>query len=356
MKRNRLTTILLIIVSGLLLAACTGAPMEASWPGVTATDEMAYIANGMEVYAVRINDGSLAWRYPEKTDTARVYYAAPALGDGHLIVGDYKDKLVSLDPQNGNFQWEYDQAKGGFIGSPLTLDGMVYAPSTDHNLYAMDVNRNYRWTFTAQNMLWAHPVVDGNLIYQAGMDRKLYAIDRASGVESWSMTLNGAMIAPPAIDSEGNLYIGTTASEMVAIEAATRTKKWSIKTDGMVWSQPLVNNGTIFFGDMTGKVYALDRATGNTKWTLVLNGPVIAAPILVGEKLIFVTETGDIQAVSQEGVKVWAHSVEKSQLYSTPVVADEKILVPVTMGKDGTVLVAVDFNGNQLWSFAPPKK
>lgn len=356
MKNKTFFPVLLVVLLGMLLSACTGAPMETSWPGVSATEDTAYLANGAEIYAIRINDGAFVWRYPEKPDTARVYFASPTLADGHLIVGDYKNKLSALDPKNGSFIWSFDEGKGGYIGSSLVQDGVIYAPSTDFTLYAFDLNKDVKWRFPTQNMLWAPPVTDGNFIYQSGMDRTLYAINKATGKEAWSKKFGGALIASPALDMNGSLFVGSLSSEMVALQSATGDELWRMKTDGTVWSQALVINDKVIFGDVTGKVYALDAKTGSVVWNLTLDGVITASPVLAGDNLVFVTETGSIQAVSLDGMKVWTHTIEKSKLYSTPVVVNQMILVPVTMGKDGILLVAVDFNGNQLWSFAPPKK
>ena len=73
---------------------------------------------------------------------------------------------------------------------------------------------------------------------------------------------------------------------------------------------------------------------------------------MTSEGLVFLTETGDVLLVNFEGVKQWTRSID-GQLYGTPTVGEDRIVVPVVGGEE--LLVTYDFRGNQVWTFVPPK-
>jgi hypothetical protein len=113
----------------------------------------------------------------------------------------------------------------------------------------------------------------------------------------------------------------------------------------------LIGN-TLYFGDFTGKAIALSTKDGSPVWALDLAGPVIASAIAFKDGLIYVMETGDIQALTLDGKKSWSHKIN-GKLYSTPVVVGDRLVVPVTAGDK--LMVALDTNGNEVWSFVMPK-
>jgi outer membrane protein assembly factor BamB len=354
MKSFPIKIFLLLAIGGILLSACAGGPISNSWPGVTAGKDMVYLSDQGFVFAVKVSDGSMAWRYPSDKANATSFFAAPALTDTELVVGDYGTSLYSLDPQNGSGSVIFNKSKKRWVASPLIVDNKILAPSSDGNLYALDLKGNPVWPkpFKTQQSLWAQPVSDGKLAFQAGMDHSLYAVVLADGSQVWSIDLGGAAIGSPALDKNGVLYIGTLASEMLALSADTGRIVWRRTSPGTIWGKPLVVGDNLYYGDFSGKATALLARDGSPVWNIDLAGPVIAPPIIFTDNLIFVMETGDVQAVTMDGKKSWSHKIN-GKLYSTPVVVGDRLVVPVTQGDK--LLVALDTNGNEIWSFVMPK-
>lgn len=302
--------------------------------------------------AVRLSDGSLAWHFPEKADNRQTFYASPTLVDGQLIAGSYSNVLYSINPNSGALNWEFDQAHGRYVASASAVRDTILAPSADHTLYALDLKGNLRWKFSTGHALWASPWSDGEYVYQPSMDHFLYKLKLADGSLEWKTDLGGAAVSPPVPGNDGQIYLGTLTNEVLAVQTSDGSILWRFKTDDAVWSKPVLVENTLYVGDLKGKIYALDAANGSVKWSQEIDGSFVAAPAVNSNGLIFASEDGNLLAVSYEGQKLWTRSIS-GKLYTSPLVIDGKILVPVTKGED--VLVAFDDNGNQLWKFIPPK-
>ena len=55
------------------------------------------------------------------------------------------------------------------------------------------------------------------------------------------------------------MYVGSVDKKVYALNGATGEKKWEFVTGGEVLSSPAVgSDGTIYFGSVDKKVYALD--------------------------------------------------------------------------------------------------
>jgi len=313
---------------------------------------MAYLNS---IYAIKASDGSLAWRYPEKPETSVTYYAPPAVTGDQIIAGSYASTVSSINiptgSQYGTERWRYKDNKGRDIGGALVINDLILVPSSDYNLYALDMQGGLRWKFKANHGLWACPTSDGELAYVPSMDHYLYAVSLKDGGLVWKVDLGAAAVAGVELN-EGVLYLGTLGKQVLAVNAKDGQVVWKVATDGMVWNQPVYHDGAIFIGDMNGSLYALDVKTGAQKWKLNAGGPVIATAALLPEGVVFVDENGGVKMINFNGEIVWTRSIN-GKLYTSPVVAGERVVLGVTGGDH--LLVALDLRGNDLWSFDLPK-
>jgi len=349
--------ILLILSSlalGLLLSGCATGLTPSSWPGITSDGATAYVASANAVYAVNLENGNELWRFPEKVDAKKTFYAAPVLTpDGQLIVGGYDRVLYSLNPQNGQINWQYAEARDRWIGSVLVANDLIYAPNADYNLYAFNLKGEFQWKFAARQALWAAPVTDGQRIYFGSLDRKVHALNAHSGQLAWDKALTGALLGSPVLGDSGQLYVATFGGDVFALDRTNGNQLWKFAADNFVWSAPVLSDGVIYFGDSKGNFYALDAATGAKDWSLQPNSPILGTPLVVGGQILFGTEAGSLYAVDVQGKNAWNQNLD-GKLYGTPVAGGDLILVAPVEGQ--SLLIALDQAGVQKWAFAPAKK
>lgn len=354
--KNKTLLLLIFITAMLVLAGCSGSMMTpVSWPGTVSDGETVFIAHGSFVYAVDAEDGKEIWRFPsEKADKAISFFASPVLAEDQLITGDYTNILYSFDPANGSTNWTFDMAEDRYADSPLVLDDMLYAPSADGNLYALDMNGNYEWSFEKSESFWAKPVTDGENLYVSSMDHNLYAVSLDGGRELWSYDLEGAAVSGPLLDN-GTLYAGSLAKQVVAIDKDSGRKIWSFVTNDGVWGTPVATDGLVVFADSTGNIYAVEAESGKLNWNAEISSTITGSGVFFEEGVIFTTEDGNIVEIDLDGKKkTWGRTVD-GKLYSTPIIVNNTLIVGVTDGADGLLALAFDFNGNEVWSFTPEK-
>ena len=201
-------------------------------------------------------DGTQLWRYPEKADGARTFYAAPLVLADQLIVGDYAGTLTSLNLSTGTERWTFKQTKGYWVAAPQVAGDTILAANADGTLYALDLNGGLRWKFSAKNPMWSQPVSDAEKVYQASLDHNLYALNLKDGAKVWAADLGASAVGSPLLDNN-TLYIGTLSNELLAVDAASGKVQWRITTQKAVWAQPAVKDGVVIVGDESGMVYGL---------------------------------------------------------------------------------------------------
>ncbi|MCC6146637.1 MAG: PQQ-binding-like beta-propeller repeat protein [Anaerolineaceae bacterium] len=352
MKSRAIPILILSLTLMLLLTSCSGGITATSWPGYSISEGKVFLSYQTGVFAVNLSNGNMIWKYPDKADSQRNYYAPPQIADGQVLVGDYLDALHSLNLENGTEKWKFDTTNSRFISSVKVEQDTILASGSDGYLYALDLQGGIRWKFKTGAANWAKPASDSETVYLPSMDHYLYGIDLKSGKEIWKTNLGGAVIAGLTLNSD-NLYVGTLANEMLAVGKKDGKIVWRFGTDSAVWAIPVLKDGVLYFGDKASTIYALNADNASVAWRLSeVGGPIVGSAAVIEKGLVFPTEDGKLVAVDGNGQRLWEKQIN-GKLYSSLVVAEDRIVAGVNDGD--AVLKAFDFNGSELWSFALPK-
>ena len=381
-KSKILPILIIILAASLLLSACAGgAASTTSWPGFLADNEnqVVYLAKSTHVYAIDLANPLASedekypapkfqqiWRFPVDANNKTTFYAAPVLTeDGQLLAASYNNSLYSLNPETGAQNWAFDGSSNRLLASPLVSDGMIYLPSSDYTLYALDLKGNLIWQYEAGNALWASPVSDGKVVYQPSMDHHVYALDAKTGKLIWkSDDLDGPIAGTPTLSPDGTLYCATFNKELVAIDTGNGRVLWEQPIQGWGWSGPLLQDESLFFGDLKGYIYGKSASDGSDLWQpnqppaqqgqkTSLNA-ISERPLFLGDKLYFASELGTMYAVNPEsGSPIPFFTVSGSRLYTSPQSAGDLILVAPYDGRQ--LLIGLNSTGQVVADFVAPK-
>jgi outer membrane protein assembly factor BamB len=354
MKRIFFISIIIVVLAS-LLSSCGGGPVINSWPGISVdtNSNTIYVAYQSSVFAVQSN-GTMKWRYPEKADNNRQYYAPPVLTpDGQLIISGYDAKLYSLNPASGQLnKIFFEGGKGRYIDGPAVGGDGLYVPCSDEILYATDLQGGKRWSFNSGQALWSKPAIKENTLYLSSMNRNLYALNAKDGNVIWKQDAGGAIVSTPALSEDGILYVGTFSKEILAFDP-TGKNLWRTPIEGWIWSTPAISGGVLYVGDINGTLYAINRTNGKVSWKITPDSASISGtPLVLKEKIYFTTQAGNFYAVDLNGNVLWNRAVG-GKIYNGPIEANDQVLV-APVGID-PILLAFDSEGNQKWTFAPPK-
>lgn len=349
MKNRILPIITMICLLALLLTACSGSGTTAtSWGGAAITDSAVYFADGSMIYALKSENGNTIWSYPEKASATRSFLAAPVVAGDQLLVGDFASNLTSLSIRDGKENWQFSDATGKYIDSPLVVGELILAPNADGTLYALDLNGNQVWSFTAEHSLWAQPVCDGTTVYATSLDHYLYALDLATGTLQWKTDLKASLVARPTL-ADGILYLGNLDGQVFAVDTNGGAILWEQKVAGGVWSAPLLVEGQLYFGDQTGVVYGLTAADGSIATTLETESAMLGSGVSTSEGIFFGNEKGELVLVGFDGIKKWSRTVDVGAIYSNLVLNNDMIILVTNKGEKP--LVAMNTDGNEIWYF-----
>lgn len=225
------------------------------------------------------------------------------------------------------------QTDGLVTASPAVLHGVVYVPSGDGRVYALNAETGaLLWRSANIEAGYPSPAVVGGRVYVGtGVDFcRLYALDAGTGAVLWRTPVIGGGMTSPAV-AGGRVFVGSGES-LYALDAATGSLLWAAPTDTL-FSSPAVVHGRVFVGGGPN-TYALDAATGKIIWKTLTGSfgsgiwtspAVVDGRVFVGSNDAFTPNTYALDA--ETGAILWVEYNPIEVVLSSPAVANGVVFI-----------------------------
>ncbi len=174
---------------------------------------------------------------------------------------------------------------------PATGDWPMFQRGPDHsgrgsNEFSVPEGR-VAWQFETQAPILSSPAVAQSTVYLSTGDRRVVALDAATGELIWENEVNGPVDSSPAVAGD-SVFVGLKDGRLIALSRATGTLQWEFQTGDLIYSSPSVYRGVVYIGSSDGRLYALDAVSGEERWSHLTEGRVLTAPA-VHESVVAVT-------------------------------------------------------------------
>ncbi|MSQ22554.1 MAG: serine/threonine-protein kinase [Dehalococcoidia bacterium] len=147
--------------------------------------------------------------------------------------------------------------------------------------------------FQSDGPILATPAVAGNKIYVATSDRRILALDRATGQILWTYNVSGPVNSTPTV-AGGLVYVGLRAGDLLALDIETGRLKWSYQTKNPIYGSATVVDGTLYIGSGDHFLYALDAATGELRWNMETGEWILATPTVSQGIAVIGSQDGEL--------------------------------------------------------------
>ena len=281
--------------------------------------------------------GAAALNVQWKFHTNGLVISSPAVDAGVVYFGSYDGKFYAVDAASGQLKWKFatpgerrftakhihGSLPGGeampdpfdcYLSSPVVSGGNVYFGSGDGNVYALEAaSGKQTWKFQTGDVVHASPAIADGTLYIGSWDSYFYALDAATGKEKWKFKTgedheiyNQVGIQSSAAVADGIVYFGCRDSNLYALDARTGEKKWAYNNKGSwVIVSPAVKEGKVYFATSDSALfYALDAKSGAEAFSLKLTWPTFASPAIAGDRLYLASEDGKLRAIDLKTRKI----------------------------------------------------
>jgi probable HAF family extracellular repeat protein len=283
-------------------------------------------------------------------------FSSPAVDDGVVYAASTDGQLYALSAANGKQLWATKIGGNDLFSSPAVAGGRVFVGSDDDSVYALDAaSGNVLWTFATGGDVVAPPAVEAGVVYVGSWDANLYALDAATGRLLWSQNV-GYPVRSAAAVANGAVYVGT--DDLYAFDAPSGRLLWAAAIPTSSWSvdaPAAVSNNLVLAGADDGTLYAVDASSGNVVWSAATKSTITGAPAVDGSLAYVGSTDGYLYAFDlNSGKQAWStylSTVPGGWVWSSPAYANGVVYV----GSAGTAVDAVDASSGQLlWTDSVP--
>jgi outer membrane protein assembly factor BamB len=287
---------------------------------------------------------------PTPIPTSSPFISSPVVdAAGNAYVGSENGNVYALSPTLTNpIKWTF-KTGGPVVSTPtLSADGStLFVGSNDGNVYAIKTsNGSQLWQRSLGSAVRASPLLspDGKTIFVPAINGTLDALATADGSVTWTFQspvgaitgsvatdgfnlffvtstflyslpmagpgtsgpsagyLDGAGVSTPAINPNGNIYVGTVTGRMDCFTGAlSPCPGWPFQVQGSpaITSTPAFLAGQVIFG-AGNSIYAVDQSTGKVSWTATTGGGINSSPAVAsGNSMVYVgSADGKLYALS----------------------------------------------------------
>jgi outer membrane protein assembly factor BamB len=257
----------------------------------------------------------------------------------------------STVPANPRLLWSY--AVGGPIASSAAIaGGVVYVAGGDGDLVALDLaSGTLRWKYATGNLIGeSSPTVSGDAVYVGDLGGVLHAVSVRDGKPLWTFKTGGEIKASPVV-AEGVVLIGSYDTRLYAVDARTGKPRWEVVTKGMVHATAGVRDGMTFVTGCDAVFRAIRIADGKEVFQVETGAYTAASPLLAGDRAYVGTFNAEVLALDlTRHAVVWRYSQEDTEFpyYSSAALDGNRLIVG---GRDKLVHAIDAASGKRLWTF-----
>lgn len=297
------------------------------------------------------------------------------LDGDQIFVGAEDGAIRALNRKTGEVQWTVERQGRAFSPPPCDATRVYFA--THHGLTAVSrINGEFDWRFNieggAENSILSE---SKRLIIVGGLDGKIYAVDRETGLEKWRLDILNDAPRPPAgfdpneIRGERNLALpmGMECDEecvyaciadqgrIVAIELASGKKRWSYQTGNAVYYGPTVSIDCVIIGSRDQHFYCLQKKSGELIWKFKTEGRADQKGVIEKDAFYVGAGDGNFYCINMsDGALRWRFradnvaKVAKFGIYTMPILRTSEIIFAA---QDSTLYSLEKPTGKVRWKF-----
>lgn len=308
---------------------------------------------GDSVYAAA-GDGTLA-RFDGGRQVWRISAGQSLSGgvgsDGKLVViGTPKGEVLAFDAQTGQAAWKA-RVSSEVLAAPAVGDGLVVVRSGDSRLFGFEVaNGKRRWVYQRSTPALAlrsnvGVLLAGNAILAGFPGGKLVAVASANGAALWEVAVaqpKGATELERIADVSSLPVID--GREVCAVAYQGRVACFDMNNGSQLWAREIssiagldMDAKSVYVSDDKGAVHALDRTNGSSLWKqdkLLLRG--LSRPLVLGKHVAVADYQGIVHLLkSDDGAFAARLSTDGSAITAQPqriVAGDNRFLVQTRNG------------------------
>ena len=241
---------------------------------------------------------------------------------------------------NTRLFWKYNIANNFQETPALDSYNNVISGGGNNHLYLYSINQKgqLNWRIRTKGKTEMSPVISNNgSIYIGGYFTKYFSSISTNGEINWDID-NVWIRSSPAVDPEGNIYMGINDRYLTSISNEGEVN-WQI-SNGSRSSPSVLSTNKVYFG---GRIYSYSGEEVKTNSQISIG----ALHCIDNNGDAYYASGNDIIAIDKDWNIKWSYSTS-GEIWSSPVISDNAVYVG---NIDGKLYSINKFDGTSNWSY-----
>ena len=301
-------------------------------------------------------DGSERWRYTVRSFSHKGIWSSPVLNGDHVFFGAYDGNLYCLDRRTGKPLWITGEAD--WIGSSPALapELEILSIGLEHAFSEMQGSIAGFDTQSGRK-LWEHPTpafVHGSPCYLPELQcfvtgtnaGQLICLGAREGNVLWTAKADGPIKSRATWDRDSDLLLfGSFDHHLYAVSASTGILRWRTRTRGILYAQPLIQDGLVYVPSNDKNFYVMRLDDGSIVHRWSAGSGLLSSPARLGRRIVFGSHSGAIYGWSPRKGRV----VSRLQL-------GDRVTTAIVTNPGLPHLAFAHCNSGHLYGFTPLKR
>jgi len=215
------------------------------------------------------------------------------------LFGSYDNFLYAVDTKSGELVWKVE-TESYVHATPAVANGIVYAAGCDGFLRAVRASDGREvGKLALGGYAAASPAIAAGRAFVGTFQNEVLAIDLDRLAVAWRFkdaAREFPFYASPAVASS-SVVVGGRDKRVRALDAATGKERWSFATPARVDASPVIAGDRIVAASLSGDLYVLSLADGKEIWHYAAGAPLAASPSVAGGYVVVATTDGTVLAL-----------------------------------------------------------
>ena len=276
----------------------------------------------------------VVWEHLTSSSTA--LSGGMAVADNKVYVGtagNFEKKLYCLNAEDGEQLWSFNIG-GKIRNTPTVANDKLYV-SGENSIYCLNAESGEEiWNITSSeiSITSQSPIIhEGKLYQHENLGGYLYCLNADNGSFQWRKKIGSGVIATPAFDNEGHLYIGSFGFLLYGyvhcFNATTGAEIWKEQKGGVSthFSPPAIIDDKVMISSSSGdkQMFCLNKSNGDTLWNISFEDADDDGPSIADGKVYCGFGPTMYCFDAETGVIDW--SVQTGNIPTKPAIADGKV-------------------------------
>jgi outer membrane protein assembly factor BamB len=257
------------------------------------------LAGGGRVYAgdqdgnffcLDAKTGKEIWKLQVESEVT----SSPSFAGGKIMFGCGDESLYCVD-DNGKKVWQFKVPGGPVMGTPAVADGITFVSGCDSKLHIVDIATGAEKTaIDLGGQTGATPSLRGGMLYVGTMSADVKAIDLKKFEVTWVFESGRSQpfFASTAVNDD-LVIAGSRDKRLYAINRATGKKVWDFVTEGRIECSPVIAGERIYVGSLDQNFYVIDLK-GREVQRIKLDSPVTGSVAIAEGRVLVGTQNGTL--------------------------------------------------------------